>query len=98
MRRYIYFFYTSCSLRQENLFDGDCSENLNISSLREDQNLDDIDEKKISIKEVEQDHVLTKFEGLEDKKFEERPSIEDNILEFLEELKRKIWSKLGRRA
>jgi hypothetical protein len=33
------------------------------------------------IKEVEQDQVLTKVEELEDKKFKERSSIKDDILE-----------------
>ena len=60
-------FYTSYSHGQSKLFEGKCSENLNISSWRKDQNLGVIDVEKILIyehnfitKEVEQDQVLTK--------------------------------------
>jgi hypothetical protein len=81
-------FYTSYSHGQSKLFEGKCSENLNISSWRKDQNLDVIDVEKILIyehnfiiKEVEQDQVLTKVEELEGKEFEERSSIKDGILE-----------------
>ena len=72
-------FYTSYTHGQSKLFEGKCSENLNISSWRKDQNLGVTDVEKI--KEVEQDQVLTQFEELEDKEFEERSSIKDGILE-----------------
>ena len=46
------FFYTSCSHWQTNLSDGDYSENLNIGTFCEDQNLDVIYGLKISIQEI----------------------------------------------
>ena len=88
-------FYTSYSHGQKRLFEGKCSENFNIRSWWKDQNLGDIDVEKNSIykhnfiiKEVEQGQVLKKVEELEDKEFEERLSIKDDILEeVLEEAK-----------
>ena len=49
-------FYTTYSHRTKKLFEGDCSENLNSSSLQKNQNLDVIDVKKNSIYE----HLLLK--------------------------------------
>lgn len=64
-------FYTSYSHRQANFFQKDSSENLNIYSFRENENLDFIYEMKISIQEA----------GLEDQQFEERSCIKDDVLE-----------------
>ena len=73
------FFYANYSHRQAKLFERDCSDNLNISSLQNDHNLDVIDVEKNSIyehtfiiQEIEQYQVLTKVEEPEDKQFEER--------------------------
>jgi hypothetical protein len=91
-------FYTSYSHGQTKLFKGKCSENLNISSWREDQNLGFVDVGKNSIyefsfiiKEVEQDQLLTKVEELEKKNLKkDRLSKMMFLKKFLKRLKKEI--------
>ena len=51
--------------------------------------------KEISIKEVKQDKILTKIEELEAKQFEERLSIEGDIIEVLEEAQEENMELIG---